>query len=44
MSVNLAFGRLRQVDRDFRASLGYMARPCLKITKTKIGNRPNVHR
>jgi hypothetical protein len=29
-----AFGRQRQEDGEFKTSLGYIARPCLK-TKTK---------
>jgi hypothetical protein len=28
--IILALGRLRQMDRQFKASLDYIARPCLK--------------
>jgi hypothetical protein len=35
MPVILAFGRQRQKDHKFKASLSYRLRPCLKTTKTK---------
>lgn len=34
-ACNPSVGRLRKEDCVFRDSLGYMARPCLKQTKTK---------
>jgi hypothetical protein len=33
MPVILALGRLKQEDCKFKASLGYIARTCLKIQK-----------
>jgi hypothetical protein len=35
MPVIPALRRLRQKDQKFKASLGYLARPCLKQNKTK---------
>jgi hypothetical protein len=35
MPIIPALGRLWQEDHEFRASLGYIARPCLK--KRKVG-------
>jgi hypothetical protein len=32
-SINLALRRLRQEDNDFKASLGYIIRPCVQETK-----------
>jgi hypothetical protein len=34
MPLNLALGKLRQGDQEFKASPGYIVRPCLK-NKTK---------
>jgi hypothetical protein len=34
-----AFGRLRQEDHEFKTSLGYVAKPCLKKRKRKKKER-----
>jgi hypothetical protein len=35
MPVILALGRVRQENQEFKASLGCMARPCLKEKKER---------
>jgi hypothetical protein len=45
MPVTPAIGRLSQGDCEFKFSLGYIARPCLKKTKPKQTNKkPNKNK
>jgi hypothetical protein len=39
--VTPALRRQRQKDREFKASLSYMARPCLKKKKKNLQNNKN---
>jgi hypothetical protein len=39
MPVVPAFQRLRQENRKFRASLSYIAKPCVKREKAKQNNK-----
>jgi hypothetical protein len=42
MPVIPALERLRQEDLEFKASLGYIGRPCLKNKKEKIASKPSL--
>jgi hypothetical protein len=43
MAIMPVFGRWKQEDHEFKASLGYIETPCLKNIQNKIKNNIPVY-